>query len=263
MIDIHSHILPYVDDGSIDIEMSIDMARIYVNNGINKVIATPHYIEGAKNTSTEDVKIGIEELNKELVKAAIPLEVYSGNEIYVSPTIIEDIKYNRALTLNNTRYVLLELPMNDIPLFVEDMIYELLIKGYVPIIAHPERNINIIEDPNILYNYVLKGALAQINIRSLEGFYGSKIKHTAETLLIHDLVHFIGSDSHSNGRRSPDIEKPLKLLKSIVNKEYYEKLTIHNANLVLNNKTVPVKTPKIIKEKKHFLRGLATFFAKF
>ena len=172
MIDIHSHILPYMDDGSKDMEMSLKIAKIYVENGIDKVIATPHYMDGVKYKSNEELRIGLEALKKELARAGIPLEVYPGNEAYIKPDLIKDLEEKRVSTLNDSRYVLVELPMNEIPIYVEDLIYNLLVKGYVPIIAHPERYTKICEDPNILYKYISMGALAQLNLPSLEGFYG-------------------------------------------------------------------------------------------
>lgn len=261
MIDIHSHILPLVDDGAKDMDMAIDIARVYIENGIKKVICTPHYIDGANNTSLEEVKIRMEELKKELVREGIPLDIYLGNEIYISPNIIDLIRGDKVLTLNDSRYVLIELPMNDIPLYVNDLIYELLKKDYVPIIAHPERNESIIENPNILYNYITKGALAHLNLPSLVGFYGARSKNTAELLLTHNLIHFVGTDSHSNGKRSPRVERHLRILERIVGEDY-NRLTYENAMLILDNKPITTNEPNKINNRKHLFKGLATLFAR-
>lgn len=253
MIDIHSHILPRIDDGSEDITMSIEMARMYVESGISKVIATPHHIEGSSYTSLEENKIALDELNEELIKEKIDLQVFLGNEIYISLKIIDDIKEKKAFTLNDTRYVLIELPMYDIPMYMEDMIYELLLKGYIPIIAHPERNSKIIEDPNILYEYIERGSLAQLNLPSLEGKYGEEIKSTAEILLKHNMIHFVATDAHTNRGRSPRAENSLDILKSIISKEDFDSLTYYNANNLLDNKDIEIKSPIKYKEKKDFL----------
>ncbi len=137
MIDIHSHILPYVDDGSKDMNMSLKIAQIYVENGIEKVIATPHFMDGITYKSKLELEIGLEALKKELARVGIPLEVFLGNEVYIKPDIIDDIKNDKVTTLNNSRYLLIEMPINEIPIYTEELIYELLVKGYVPIIAHP------------------------------------------------------------------------------------------------------------------------------
>lgn len=263
MIDIHSHILSGIDDGSKDMEMSLNIARIYVENGINKVIATPHHIEGAKNPLTEDIMIKIEELKKELFRVGIPLEIYPGNEVFVSSDIFRDITENKILTLNNSRYILMELPMREIPLYTEDLIYNLLIKGFVPIIAHPERYAKVIEDPNILYRYIKLGALAQGNILSLEGFYGAKIKHTAELLLKHKMYHFIATDTHSDGHRSPNIEKPLSRLKELTNNEYFKSLTETNAQLIIDNMIIPKHESNEVKKKPYLIKGLETLLSKY
>lgn len=244
MIDIHSHILPCMDDGSKDMEMSLKIAQIYVENGINRVIATPHYIDGVKYKSNEELRIGLEALKKDLARAGIPLEVYPGNEAYIKPDIIKDLEEKRVSTLNDSRYILVELPMNEIPIYVEDLIYNLLVKGYVPIIAHPERYTKISEDPNILYKYISMGALAQLNLPSLEGFYGSRVKNTAEVLLKHNMIHFVATDSHSNRHRSPNIESSLNKLYNLVGDEYFGLLTEKNQELLLKNEIIDIIQPK-------------------
>ena len=256
MIDIHSHILPRVDDGSEDIEMSLEMARMYVESGINTVIATPHYIEDSIVTSIYNNRTTLEELKKELDNAGLKLEILLGNEVFISMNLIKDIEEERVSTLNETRYILIELPMFDIPLYVENVIYELLLKGYIPIIAHPERNTKIIEDPNILYEYIIKGALAQLNLPSLEGKYGSKTKKTAEIFLKNHMIHFIGTDAHTNRGRSPKSENSLKILGEIISPEDFERLTFRNAELLLENKIIETKSPVKYKKRRDIFKFL-------
>ena len=195
MIDIHSHILPGVDDGAKDLDMSLSMAKLYVKNGFSKVIATPHFIDGEVNPSVEENKRIVDGLNKEILAMGLKLKVYLGNELYASMNILEDISSNRASSLNGTRYILLELPMYDIPLYFEDMLYELQLKGYIPVIAHPERNRKVIGNPNLLYRYIKMGALSQLNLPSLGGLYGSEIKKTSQLLLRHKMYNFIDRKS--------------------------------------------------------------------
>lgn len=252
MIDLHSHILPNIDDGSENMAMSLEMARLYVENGISKVIATPHHIEGSTFTSLEKREGLVSKLNKSLVQEGIDLEIFIGNEIYISMNMIQDIENKAASTLNHTRYVLVELPMYDIPMYTEDMIYELQLKGYIPIIAHPERNSKIIENPNIVYGYIQKGALAQLNLPSLAGAYGEEVKRAGEILLRHNLIHFLGTDAHSNRRRSPKLGGALEILKKIVSKEEFEALSYGNGKKLLRDEDIKIKTPIKYKEKKSF-----------
>lgn len=265
MIDIHSHILPKVDDGAGDMEEAITMARIYIDNGIKKVIATPHYIDGYANSLKEENILVLEKLKEALNKEGLELEVYLGNEIYITMDIIDLLEEGKVSTLNNSRYVLIEFPMLDIPMYSESIIYELLLKGYVPIIAHPERNRNIIEDPNILYGFIEKGALAQLNLPSLEGVYGEKIKTTAEILLKHNMIHFVGTDAHSKNRRAPNVKNSLALLKAIVDDTIFQEITCINPTKALSDEPIRPSTP--IEYKKpggflHFLRSKINLFQK-
>src|SRR5699024_3168197 len=150
------------------------------------------------DNSLEDNKIALENLKRELNKRDLDLGVFLGNEVYISMDIMENIFKGTLSTLNNTRYLLLEFSMYDIPLYIESLLYEMQLQGIVPIIAHPERNAKIIGDPNILYNFIENGALAQLNIPSIEGKYGSRVKETAEILLTHGMVHFLGTDTHGS-----------------------------------------------------------------
>lgn len=243
MLDIHSHILPGVDDGSNSMEESIEMAKIYLDNGINKLIATPHYIEGIENKCKDENQVVLEQLREELLKNGLDLDVYLGNEIYTTMDMISYLEEGKVSTLNDSKYILMEFPMFDIPLYVENLIYELLLKGYVPIIAHPERNKNIIDDPNILYGFIEKGALAQLNLPSIQGKYGRSIKDTGEILLKHNMIHFVGTDAHSKNKRSPNVKSSLEMLKTLVDSEDYEKLTYLNGLNVLNNRDVVIESP--------------------
>lgn len=257
MIDIHSHILPKVDDGSKDIEMSLEMGRQYIRNNINTVIATPHFIGDTYSKGSSANKLDLEDLKKELRNANIPLEVYLGNEIYASMTMLKDIVEGKATSLNGSRYILMELPMYDIPIYLDHIIYELLLKGYIPIIAHPERNIKIREDPNILYKYIKKGALAQLNLPSLVGMYGRTVQASAKTLLVHHMIHFVATDAHTNRTRSPNVKDAIERLEGLVSRGFFEELTHINAQLLIDNQDIPIAEPVIVKEKKNIFRSFS------
>ena len=261
MIDIHNHIIQGVDDGSKDIEMSLDMARIYLENGIKKVIATPHYIE-KDSLSLERNKKALEVLRDALRENDLDLEVYLGNEVYISMDILKDIREKRVATLNGSRYVLLEFPMEDIPIYADSVIYELLINGYIPIIAHPERYIKIQEDPNILFNFIKKGALAQLNLPSIQGFYGKKVKETARILLENKMIHFVGTDAHTNRKRSPEVREALALLKDLVSSKEYMAMTEGNAKNIIEDREHISSNP-IKYEKEYLLDSIANSFFNF
>lgn len=258
MIDIHSHILPNIDDGAKDIEESIEMAKLYLENGIQKVIATPHYIEGYENSPKKDNIIILDRFREILRKEGLELEVYLGNEIYITMNIFIFLKEKRVATLNNSSYILLEFPMLNMPIFVEGLIYNLLLKGYVPIIAHPERNKKIIDNPNILYNLINKGALAQLNLPSLVGRYGHEIKTTGEILLKHNMIHFVSTDAHSKHKRSPKVSNSLNILKNLVDAKTFEEITFINPSKVIEDKEIFPNKPIEYNKKNGLLNFLKT-----
>lgn len=244
MIDIHCHILPFVDDGAKDMEEAITMAKIACENGIKKIIATPHYIEDEKYNNAEKNTEILNKLNDELKCNNIDVEVFLGNELFITPEAINLIDSKEVATLNNTRYLLIEFPRLDMPVYIENIVYNLRLKGIIPIIAHPERYIKIMEDPNILYNLITKGALTQLNLPSLEGRYGEKVKETAEILVKHDLIHFVGSDAHSSKRATPNVVKGINILKELIDKKRLDKMLYHNAENLLKNEDIEAFIPK-------------------
>lgn len=252
MYDIHCHILPGVDDGAADIEESIEMVIMARNNGIDTIIATPHYIEYENyNNSKNNISI-LNALNKELVNKDIDTTIFLGNEVFITPNILNLLNRGEITTLNNSRYLLIELPILSIPIFVEKLIYELRIKGIIPIIAHPERNLNVIENPNKLYNLINKGALVQLNIPSIEGKYGDETKDTAKLLLRHNMVHFIGTDSHSK-RSVYRLNHVRSLLSSIITKDKLDEILYENPKKIIMNQNIKIEQPtKFIK------RGILT-----
>lgn len=252
MIDMHCHIVPGVDDGAKDMEMSMEIARLYADNGFKKVINTSHFLGEGNGSTRFELEESFKRLNEQLETEGIGLEVLPGNELYMSMDIVNDLESGRALTLNNSRYVLIELPSSDFPLYTEDILYELQIKGYKPIIAHPERNRRIISDPNLLVDLINKGNLAQMNYHSLEGMYGKDVMKTADSLLKNRLFHFLGTDTHSNGRRSPNVSKIIKLIETKVGKDYLKELTVVNPTMVINNEEIEVEIKDIKKKARLF-----------
>lgn len=228
MYDIHCHILPNVDDGASDIEEAVLMAKMAKENGIEAIFATPHYIEGAGYNSVDENKLELDKLNTELVKRGIDIKIYLGNEVYSTLNILMLLQEKKISTLNNSSYVLIELPMLEIPMYIDSMLYELQLKGIIPIIAHPERNAKIVEDPNILYKYVSKGVLAQLNLPSLLGAYGRKAKKTAEILVRNDMIHFVGTDAHKPKRGYCKIKECIDRLNSLIGEDKARKLIKEN-----------------------------------
>lgn len=207
MIDIHCHILPQLDDGSASLEESVKMARQAEEQGVTDIIATPHVILDAGNApSPETVLEKVQLLNDELKRENVSVKVHPGAEVLIDPNIPQFIDTNKVLTVvNSGKYVIIELPLGGMPSYVKSTVFELTTRGITPIIAHPERNRSIADDPNQLFDLILMGCLSQANAGSFLGIFGSSSKRTAEILLEHNMVHFIGSDAHNSTSRRIDL----------------------------------------------------------
>ena len=247
MIDFHSHILPYIDDGAKSFDMSLEMMRISNDDDVKYICATPHYIAGEYEVNKEAYEEKINGLRYLCEKNNIRTNVVSGLEIYINPDLAQLYEDGRIWGINDSRYLLIELPMEQFPLYTEEVFYELRLKGATPIIAHPERNIKIMKNPNLLENLIEQGALAQLNAGSLKGLYGKEVKVFAEELVKRNMIHLIGSDAHNSSSRKPNLSSSLKILNSL-NGELYA--WIHeNQHKVLNGKDVDTLS---IRKKKRF-----------
>ncbi|MFA5524150.1 MAG: CpsB/CapC family capsule biosynthesis tyrosine phosphatase [Tissierellales bacterium] len=256
MIDLHCHILPGVDDGANSLEEAVAMARMAKNNGIFTMFATPHYIEGMGYEDANSVWIILEKLNSELEDRGIDVKIFQGREVYSSPDVLKLLDEGKISTLNKSKYMLIELPMHDIPMYIDTMIYNLRLKGIIPIIAHPERNTKIIEDPNILYNFISKGVLAQLNLPSLLGRYGKRVKRTAEILLKHDMIHFIGTDAHRPSERYYAVNEALIIMNDLIGEEKTSKIVENNSEKIISGNHIDIDEPKLYELE----RGIKKFF---
>lgn len=183
----------------------------------------------------------------------IDINVMPGLELYMSPELPKLYKEKKIWGLNNTPYLLIELPMQQFPLYTEDVLYELRLLGAMPVIAHPERNLRILKDVSLLENLVSQGTLGQVNAGSLTGLYGNDIKSFAEKLVQSSLVHMVGSDAHDERRRTTKMKEALEIIKH-KNGELYHWI-LNNESSIIEGKTVEL--PDITrKNKKSFLFGL-------
>lgn len=248
MIDIHSHLLFNLDDGAKNIEESIKILEELNKVGITHVFATTHYKQEIYEPNKEDYVRKLKELNIEANKLNLDIKVLPGNEIKIFDDMIYKLNNKEINTLNNSKYVLIELPMNFPAMFLEDTIIELQNEGYVPIIAHPERYTYIQKNPFKLLQLIDMGVLFQLNLGSLIGKYGIKAEKTAITLLKHNMVHFLATDAHKSENLCIDVQKAIKIAEKIIGKEMLDYLTDENPRLVLNNENILIYEP--IKQKK-------------
>lgn len=264
MIDIHCHILPNVDDGPQSLDEALEMAKEAVREGIHTIVATSHFIKESKFIIGEPLKNELELFNAKLQKEGIPLKVLLGNEAYISPQLPSQLDSGEVFTINNSRYLLLELPINSIPSYTEEILYQLKLRGIVPIIAHPERYRQVNEDPKIVLEWINKGSLIQINAGSLMGRFGENARDMAVTLLKQRKVHFIGSDGHSSRSRKPKLREACKIAVDILGESAGKKLVCHNPAMVLNNEDIAVEEPIMINTQAEIglFKGIKNLFNK-
>jgi protein-tyrosine phosphatase len=204
MIDIHSHILPGLDDGAGSLEESLAMARLAVADGIRTVVATPHVVTGLYSNSREAILAAVAQLQKALQENGIDLTILPGAEYRLEPDLPRRLARGELMTINDTgRYLLVEPPATLLPGYTRQVLYELQLRGLTPIIAHPERNAGFTKEPSRLHELVTGGALVQITAGSLTGLLGSRAAANARAFLKQGCVHFIASDAHDSSDRTP------------------------------------------------------------
>ena len=235
MIDIHTHLIPNVDDGSRSVAITFEAFEEAENIGFTDIILTSHYLTDYCETKKEELVFWKDNLQEVLKSKNKKLTIHSGMEIYVSEKIDELIKQEKLLTLANSRYVLMELPMNTTINYLDYVIYFLETIGLKVIIAHPERYKSVQENPDLVKEYIEKGCLMQCNYGSILGNYGKEAKNAMKYLLKKELVHFMATDCHNKGGIYLEVPKALKKIGKIVDNKKLEEITTLNARKILNN----------------------------
>jgi len=211
MIDLHCHILPGLDDGPETWEESLEMARIAYEDGIRTIVATPHIDNGIYEAKKAQIIDKTCELSSLLRKENINIKILPGASIQVYEGLVEGLKSGELMTLNDTgKYVLLEIPHECVP-DITDLVFRLQLAGIRPIIAHPERNLEIQESPSILEDLSQRGCLFQTTAASFLGTFGPRAKKCARDLLCEkDAMLFVATDAHSAHKRPPLLRAALK-----------------------------------------------------
>lgn len=233
MIDIHTHIMYGVDDGATSEWESLQILEEAERAGFTDVILTPHYMEEYPNKNIQERQ---DKWNKiQGLMKNIDLNLYLGNEVFLSLKINEGIKEGEISTLNNSKYILVELPMTSKLVFLEDIILQLRRMELIPIIAHPERYTYVQENPYFIEPLIQKGALFQANYGSLINQYGKEVNKTIQKLLKKGYIHFLATDCHSEGSIYSQMDKIMKELKKYIDEDNIYKLTEGNPRKILLN----------------------------
>lgn len=238
MKDLHSHILYGIDDGSKNLEESLTILKKASQAGVTDIVLTPHYIKASiYNSNNKEKNKLLKKLQQELKKNKININLYLGNEVYIDEDIISLLKTDIS-TINKSKYILIELPLNSKSLILDEVLYELTKENLIPIIAHPERYLYYYKDYDFFDNLQKKGCLFQANIGSLYGYYGRKTKKMLKGLLKRNMIHFFGSDIHHGSSNIYEKNIQKDLLKIVKDKKKVEELLESNTDKVLNNKNI-------------------------
>lgn len=234
MIDLHTHILPDLDDGPATLKDALDLAAAACECGTRALVATPHVL-GRLNSNQNSIIINAFREFSEVLSREFPdLQIYLGSEIYFQPKLAELMQLEAA-TLNATRrYMLVEFPMGDIPRGFEGELNALRDAEIIPIIAHPERNSKVLKSPALVQKMVEAGALIQLSAGSLTGDFGRSIKKLAHNLLAMGLAHFLASDAHSLSHRGPDLRGALDAASAVLGVAEARRLVEANPRIVLS-----------------------------
>ncbi len=239
-IDIHSHILPGIDDGSDSLETTIEMLQIAWEEGIRTMIATPHYREGRLETPTEHLLELYRQVVAEAQKIDSSFQIYLGNELYSSYNLAEHLDAERAHSLNGTRYILVEFSPSKTYSEMRMAFRSLQMSGYRPILAHAERYECLVEESSRVTELINSGIYIQLNTSSITGDNGFRTRMFARNLLKHEEVHFVATDAHNSDSRSPRFQKCMAYIEKKYGSKYADRLGRENALRVL--KDAPVKS---------------------
>lgn len=240
MIDIHSHILPGLDDGAQTMKDTLEMADLAARKGITAMIATPHCNNpgGYRNYFSREYVECIKRVRKVLWDEGIPLRILPGAEVLGTSELPELLKDGRIVTLNQSRYLLVEFLFQEDPIFVDWLLDEIRELKYIPVIAHAERYEFVKEDPNLVYEWRCKGYPVQINKESFRGKFGTQTQDIAYTLLDHNLVSVVASDAHGPIVRTPNMMKTYERLAMEYSEEYLDMLFYENPRRICQDEPI-------------------------
>lgn len=246
MIDLHTHLLYDADDGVVDIKETIKQIEEAQKVGITKICFTPHYLEPNFIKTVEENKEKVEEIKQELEKKNINVEVFLGNEVFINGEVVKNIEEGNVFTINNSSYILVELPMHTKIKKITDILEDITNSGYSVIIAHPERYEYVQKNINYFYNLVDGPIYLQGNYESLNGTYGKEAKKTLIKLLKNKQIALLSTDVHRKNFYE-NIPTIIKNLRKIISEEYLEQITEENLEKILNDEEIDLELKKIKK----------------
>ena len=234
MIDIHCHILPGMDDGPKELDATMKMLRMAEDDGISHIIATPHY-RCLDVPTVQDIDDRVSLVRDKMEKSGMSIRLLRGADIRLTYELLDCMSRHALPTINGSRYFLLELP-DLLPPHFDEFIFEARLRGYVPIVTHPERNYTLLASPRRSEMLRESGALLQITAMSITGEFGRQIKKYALQLLKTGCVDFVASDAHGTSRRVPVLSRAFREVSRLLGKDEAGKLFTENPAAVVENR---------------------------
>jgi tyrosine-protein phosphatase YwqE len=214
--DLHSHILPGIDDGAATIGESVKIIRQMYDLGYRKIITTPHVISNLYPNTSDTILGQLSHLQEVVQLEGIPMELEASGEYHMDQLLIEKVRKGEVIPFGGEKYLLVELPFEKPAFSVKEVLIQIQSLGYKPIIAHPERYFWFIGKMKFYEELKMEGMLFQLNLNSLTGVYGFPIKMTANQLVDAGMIDFVGSDTHHAGH--------LQELVKVLNNKYFDRL---------------------------------------
>lgn len=250
MIDLHSHILPGLDDGARTVEDARELALRAAAEGVTAIAATPH-VRDDYPTRPAEMERGVAGLREDFVKQRIDVEVLHGGELDLGMlSVLDDDDLRRFTIAQSGRYLLLEFPYSGWPAGLEETVYGLGLRGFVPVLAHPERNREVQGDPGRLREAVRVGALVQLTAASVDGRIGRSAEKAAQRLLELGLAHLLASDAHTPEIREAGLAGAAEAVADDALARY---LTVDAPTAVVAGETLPDAPRRARRRRWHLL----------
>ncbi len=241
MYDLHAHILPGVDDGAVTSEDTLAMSRVATETGTKVVLATPHRKDVTENRSVGYLRGLIADMNKQNRAYGVELSLVLGMENHLDTDLPAEIEAGRALPMNGTRYILVEMPFFGRPDYIEDTLAVVQSMGLIPVLAHPERIEAFQREPDMLKRFIKSGMLSQITSGSVTGHWGEEVRWFTHILLGSSMAHVMASDTHhAAGGRSPKLDVGLETAAEIVGLDAAMAMVVDTPRAILEDRPVSV-----------------------
>ena len=252
MVDLHCHLLPGIDDGSKNMDISLRLAREATENGVTHALLTPHHMNGRYVNHKQDVIRRTKEFQEQLQSHNIPLWVFPGQEVRINGQLLEALDEDDILFADTgNRYLMLEFPDDNVPHYTNRMIFDLQKRGITPVIVHPERNTKIMAKPELLYQLLEKGCLSQITASSYVGAFGKKVENFSRQLIEAGQGYVFASDAHDLPSRKYEMRQAFEKLSQEFDSELTEQYQ-NNARSIINGAGVQLNELQTIKKKTRF-----------